>query len=181
MFHKFSFEISSSSNLINTFDDLFRHTYTSPIYHMKSAIKHTCENKIKMKIILVSFLGKTNYTGFFVYFLNPYYSLFIHFLFCLFGFMFLYPRLSLFLCPCLSLSPCFCMFKFESVCICLFGVSVYVHLRLSFFAVSNISARGLVKRQPLNHLVKGVVDSPTIWQFKMVETSAIWSAPQKQV
>ena len=78
--------------------------------------------------------------------------------------MFLYPLLILLLYPCLSLSPCFCMFKFESVYICLLGVSVfvYVHLRLSFFAVSNISARGLVKRQPLNHLVKGVVDSPTI-------------------
>ena len=33
--HKLSFTISSLSNLINTFDDLFRHTYVSPIYHMK--------------------------------------------------------------------------------------------------------------------------------------------------
>ena len=33
--HKLSFEYSSSSNLINTFDDLFRHQYMSPIYHMK--------------------------------------------------------------------------------------------------------------------------------------------------
>ena len=33
--HKLSFDYSSSSNLINTFDDSFRHTYMSPIYHMK--------------------------------------------------------------------------------------------------------------------------------------------------
>ena len=33
--HKLSFEYSSLSNLINTFDDLFHHTYMSPISHLK--------------------------------------------------------------------------------------------------------------------------------------------------
>ena len=34
--HKLSFKYSSSSNLINTFDDLFRHACMSPITHLKT-------------------------------------------------------------------------------------------------------------------------------------------------
>ena len=41
VFHKFSFEIYSSSNLIYTFDDLFRHIYMSTIYHMKVFINRS--------------------------------------------------------------------------------------------------------------------------------------------
>ena len=37
--HKLSFEYSSSSNLINTFDDSFHHTFMSQIYHLKIGIQ----------------------------------------------------------------------------------------------------------------------------------------------
>ena len=51
VFHKFSFEISSSSNLINTFDDLFRHKYMSPIHHMKNIIKMADKNTIFLNLL----------------------------------------------------------------------------------------------------------------------------------
>ena len=48
--HKLSFEHSSLSNLINTFDDLFRHTYKSPIYHMKQKLK-SCSHNLNVYIL----------------------------------------------------------------------------------------------------------------------------------
>ena len=49
--HKLSFEYSSSSNLINTFDDLFRHTFMSPITHMKVPYKCMPQAGFKLGIL----------------------------------------------------------------------------------------------------------------------------------